>query len=185
LHFAPDTEDVLEFTVALANTVAGATKTGQDELSTVDQLGAILAVSSYSGRIDHDLAELHQVRRTRAWMRELWLLERDDAVAEVNATLRGAKALPQLVRHDDFDWHIHATDPQAPLAVRMRVEISLAIVDVIRADENSRLRACAAPDCEGILADLSRNASKRFCSIRCGNRMNMIAFRERSAVEQN
>jgi predicted RNA-binding Zn ribbon-like protein len=183
LHFAPDTEEVLEFTVALANTVAGSTKSGEDELSTTDQLGAILERYSYSGRIDHDARELDEVRQTRDWFRHLWLLERDESVTEVNATLRSAKALPQLVRHDALDWHIHATDPEAPLAERMRVEVSLAIFDVIRADENGRLRACAAPDCDGILADLSRNASKRFCSIRCGNRMNMIAFRERSIVD--
>jgi predicted RNA-binding Zn ribbon-like protein len=38
---------------------------------------------------------------------------------------------------------------------------------------------CAAHDCEGVLVDLSRNGSKRFCTVRCGNRMNMIAYRER------
>jgi predicted RNA-binding Zn ribbon-like protein len=31
--------------------------------------------------------------------------------------------------------------------------------------------------------DLSRNGSKRFCSVRCGNRMNMVAFRERRAQD--
>ena len=34
MHFAPDTETTLEFTVALANTVAGATKSGDDEIAT-------------------------------------------------------------------------------------------------------------------------------------------------------
>jgi predicted RNA-binding Zn ribbon-like protein len=48
-----------------------------------------------------------------------------------------------------------------------------------------RLRSCEAEDCDGVLLDLSRNGSKRFCSIRCGNRMNMIAFRQRAAEEAN
>ena len=48
-------------------------------------------------------------------------------------------------------------------------------------NEMDRLRVCAADDCEGLLLDLSRNGLKRFCSVRCGNRMNMIAFRERKA----
>ena len=108
--------------------------------------------------------------------------ENDDAVTEVNAMLQAARALPLLVRHDDFDWHLHATDPSAPLAERIRVEVSLALVDVIRTDEMGRLRACAADDCAGLLIDLSRNGSKRFCSVRCGNRMNMMAFRERAAM---
>ena len=43
MHFAPDTETTLEFTVALANTVAGATKSGVDEISTPAELTAFRA----------------------------------------------------------------------------------------------------------------------------------------------
>lgn len=179
MHFAPDTEASLEFTVALANTVAGATKSGVDELSTPDLLAAFLELHRFSGRFDHDDAELVDVRETREWLRRIWALDRDDAVTEVNAMLYEAKALPQLMRHDGFDWHIHATDQGAPLAERIRVEVGLALVDVIRSRETGRLRQCAADDCAGVLLDLSRNGSKRFCSVRCGNRVNMIAFRER------
>ena len=95
--------------------------------------------------------------------------------------LADANARPYLARHDGLDWHLHATAPDAPLAERIRVEIALALVDVIRSGEQCRLRVCEADDCEGLFVDLSRNGSKRFCSVRCGNRMNMIAFRERQA----
>jgi predicted RNA-binding Zn ribbon-like protein len=108
-------------------------------------------------------------------------MHRDAAAAEVNAMLWEARALPRLERHDDFDWHLHATDPSAPLAERIRVEVALAFVDVIRTAETGRLRQCGAPDCAGVLLDLSRNGSKRFCSIRCGNRMNTIAYRKRAS----
>jgi predicted RNA-binding Zn ribbon-like protein len=97
--------------------------------------------------------------------------------------LQDAKALPQLVRHDVSDWHLHGTGPDAPPAERIQAEAALALVDVIRTDETGRLRVCAADDCAGLLLDLSRNGSKRFCSVRCGNRMNMIAFRGRRAAE--
>ncbi|GGF16392.1 CGNR zinc finger domain-containing protein [Subtercola lobariae] len=183
MHFAPDTEATLEFTVALANTVAGATKSGADEISTPGELTVLLDAHRYSGRFDRDEAELADVRDTRERLRTLWLRGRDDAVVEVNAMLERARALPQLVRHDDFDWHLHATEPSAPLAERIRVEVALALVDVLRSDEMGRLRACAADDCAGILIDLSHNGSKRFCSVRCGNRMNMVAFRQRAAAE--
>jgi predicted RNA-binding Zn ribbon-like protein len=172
LHFAPDTEEALEFIVALGNTAPDASRSGADEIATVDQLADLLGRYTYSGRIDHSEAELHAVRQAR-----------DAAVAEVNRMLRDGRALPHLVRHDDMDWHIHATAPDAPLAERMRVEAALAFSDVIRTNETGRLRVCAADDCTGLLLDLSRNGSKRFCSVRCGNRMNMIAFRERRADE--
>ena len=179
MHFAPDTEDTLEFVVALCNTDAGASRTGLDELSTLEQLRNILDDLEYTGHFDRDLEELRTVRETRDLLRVVWSLPRDESAEAVNGMLRDARALPQLVRHGRYDWHLHATEPDAPLAERMRVEAALALADVIRMNENGRMRVCAAPDCTGILLDLSRNGSKQYCSVRCGNRMNQVAFRER------
>jgi predicted RNA-binding Zn ribbon-like protein len=180
LHFAPDTEDALEFTVALCNTVPSASRSGLDELDSPAALTAMLDAYSYSGRFDRDASELSEVQATRSVLRRVWTLPVDDAVVEVNRMLADAGALPHLARHDHLDWHLHATSPDAPLAERIRVEVSLALMDVIRTQETWRLRVCAADDCDGLLLDLSRNGSKRFCSVRCGNRMNQLAFRERS-----
>ena len=69
-----------------------------------------------------------------------------------------------------------AAHPQRRAAAR-----DAAGVDVIRADETDRLRECGAEDCDGVLLDLSRNRSKRFCSQRCANRTNMTAYRRRQA----
>lgn len=182
MHFAPDTVATLDFTVALVNTMASASKSGDDEILTPGDLTALMAIHRYSGRFDRDAAELADVRETRARLRTVWSLDRDTAVVETNAMLSEAGALPQLARHDDYDWHLHATSPDAPLAERIRVEVALALVDVIRTDEWERMRECEADACTGVLVDLSRNGSKRFCSVRCGNRMNMIAFRERAAA---
>ena len=180
MHLAPDTEDTLEFVVALGNTDAGASRSGSDELGDPAALLALLRQHTYSGRIDGDVAELDDVKRARTRLRRLWSLDRDAAAEEVNRMLREAGALPYLTRHDHFDWHLHATEPDAPLAERIRVEAALALADVIRSAETDRMRVCAADDCTGLLVDLSRNGSKRFCSVRCGNRMNQVAFRERS-----
>lgn len=181
MRFAPDAEESLGFVVALCNTDPSASRSGADELAEVDQLSALLSHYGYTGRIDHDEAELRDVHRARTLLRHVWTLDRDDAVVAVNKMLRDAKALPHLVRHDTQDWHMHATEPDSPLAERIRVEAALAFIDVIRMNEMDRLRICAADDCAGLLLDLSRNGLKRFCSVRCGNRMNMIAFRERRA----
>jgi predicted RNA-binding Zn ribbon-like protein len=179
LHFAPDTETTLEFVVALANTHPAASRTGADEIATPEQLSALLDEHRYSGRMDRDERELREVQETRDLLREIWGLDRDQAADAVNRMLVEARALPRLVRHDEFDWHLHATPPDAPLSERIRVEAALALVDVIRTDETDRMRVCDADDCMGILLDLSRNGSKRFCSVRCGNRMNQLAYRAR------
>ena len=53
------------------------------------------------------------------------------------------------------------------------------MVDVIRADELSRLSVCADSRCEGLVLDLSRNRSRRFCSTTCANRNAVAAYRAR------
>ncbi len=53
---------------------------------------------------------------------------------------------------------------------------------MIRSSATDRLRGGEASNCDGVLVDLSRNGSKRFCTVRCGNRMNMIAYRERQSM---
>jgi predicted RNA-binding Zn ribbon-like protein len=181
LHFAPDTEDTLEFVVALGNTDPGASKSGADEIETQAELTALLDEHGYSGVMRRDDRELREVHETRDLLRRVWSLSREDAVDVVNRMLREAKAMPYLIKHDRFDWHLHATEEDAPLAERIRVEASLAFADVIRTNEMGRMRVCDADDCTGLLLDLSRNGSKRFCSVRCGNRMNQLAFRERAA----
>lgn len=181
MQFAPDTIDTLAFMVALVNTVPGASRSGEDELSTPAELTALLAEHAYTGRFDRDEPELAEVVDTRTLLRHIWSHGRDEAVPVVNRMLSEANALPHLVRHDGWDWHLHATEPSAPLAERIRVEVAFALIDVIRAHEWERLRICAASDCTGVFVDLSRNGSKRFCSIRCGNRMNMIEHRARVA----
>jgi predicted RNA-binding Zn ribbon-like protein len=181
LLFAPDTEDALTFTVALLNTVPGANVSGREELSTPAELTALVDKYQYAGRFDRDLAELKSVLRIRSRLRGIWTLTRDQLVAEINAMLSESQASPQLMRHDALDWHLHAVPMDAPLAERIKVESAMALLDVARSNETWRMRACEAFDCEGVLLDLSKNGSKRFCSVRCGNRMNMVAWRARQA----
>jgi predicted RNA-binding Zn ribbon-like protein len=175
LLFTPDTEDVLTFDAVVLNTAPRATRSGDDLLATPEQLADLMTRSGFSGRFDRDERELREVHRARARLREIWGLDRDAMVDPVNELLARHHAAPRLVRHDALDWHLHATPQDAPLADRILVEAAMALVDVVRSD--------ATDDCDGVLVDLSRNGSKRFCSVRCGNRMNMVAFRERRAQD--
>jgi len=182
--FAYDTEANLAFTCALVNSTGGTSNGSADGLSDIDDLARMLDEHDFSGRRDLDATELAEVRALRPEFRHLWEVDRDEAVQLVNRILREAQALPQLVRHDDWDWHLHATESGAPLATRMRVEVAMAFIDIIRADDFDRLRICEASDCDAVLVDLSRNRSKRYCDIgNCGNRMNVLAYRARQAAD--
>ena len=150
-----------------------------DTLTTVEQLDAWYAEHGFTGRHDGDEAELEALRALRPVLRELLTADRDRAAELVNALLAEAQALPQLRRHDGLDWHIHAVPADAPLDRRVAVEAAMAMIDVIRADELSRLSVCADDRCEGLVLDLSRNRSRRFCSTTCANRNAVAAYRAR------
>jgi predicted RNA-binding Zn ribbon-like protein len=172
--FAPDTADALEAAVVLANSALP-----PDTLTTVEDLTAFFEGQGYSGAHRGDRGELEAVRAVRPRLRVLLLADRDAAVEQVNQILADARAVPRLVRHDRLDWHIHAIDDDAPLADRVLVETAMAMIDVVRADEMGRLGVCAADDCEGLVLDLSRNRSRRYCSTTCGNREAVAAYRAR------
>ena len=150
-------------------------------LRTPDELDEFLSDFGYTGRHDGDQAEVEAVRAILPRLRQLLTSDRDEAASLVNEMLFQAKALPQLSRHDGYDWHLHAVAPDRPLADRITVETAMAMIDVIRADELSRLGVCADDDCAGLVLDLSRNRSRRFCSTACGNRNAVAAYRAHQA----
>lgn len=169
--FAHDTEAALASAAALVNT----------DLAAPADLDAFLDAHGWTGSRAHDEAELAGVRALRPLLRALWEADEDGVVERVNRMLREAGALPQLVRHGGWDYHLHATPSDAPLADRMAVEAAMAMVDVVRQQELPRLRVCGADDCDDVFVDLSKNRSRRYCSTACGNRTNVAAFRARRA----
>ncbi|WP_367130120.1 CGNR zinc finger domain-containing protein [Saccharothrix sp. HUAS TT1] len=172
--FAHDTTASMIAAVDLVNSAEE-----PDTMTAPAQLDAFFAEHAYTGSRAHDDAELVAVRALRAPLRRLLTSDRDSAVDLVNEILARHRAVPRLVRHDGFDYHLHATDPDAPLADRIAVETAMAMVDLIRADELSRLSVCADDTCDGLVLDLSRNRSRRYCSTACGNRVAVAAYRAR------
>jgi predicted RNA-binding Zn ribbon-like protein len=182
--FIHDTEMSLRAAAALVNTLPETDTDGIDRLVSQVDFDAYLDEYAYTGTFHRDEDELNAVRSNRDRLRQLWDVDREGAVPLVNAMLRDGQALPQLVIHDTFDWHIHATESDAPLSTRMLVEAAMAFVDVIRSDQWDRVRICEADDCESVYVDFSKNGSKRYCDTgNCGNRMNVIAYRRRKAEE--
>ncbi len=157
-----------------------------DTLTTPAQLDEFVARWGITGSRTHDAAELEAVRELRGELRRIWVCEENDQiVADVNRLLSEARAVPQLARHDDWDWHLHATTPERPLATRISVEVAMALVDVVRTGELERLQVCAAHDCEDVLIDLSRNRSRRYCDGGCANRAHVAAYRARQAAARD
>lgn len=179
MSFANDTEVALQGAAALINTVDGDTEV----LADIETLDEFVQFWGWTGDRAGDARELRTVRSLRPRLRQFWYADENGVADLANELLREAKALPQLVRHDGWDYHLHATPPNAPLATRMSVEAAMAMVDVVRMHEVSRLRICDYPDCNNVLVDLSKNRSKRFCDDGCGNRAAVAAYRARQAAK--
>ena len=83
---------------------------------------------------------------------------------------------------DELDVEI---DPQSLFDVPLSNEDAIAVETtrlravVIRADELSRLSVCSDEGCDGLVLDLSRNRSRRYCSTTCANRNAVAAYRAR------
>lgn len=177
--FAPDTEMALRTVVNLINSASN----GTEGLASVADLDAFLKAEGFTGSRTRDAAELASVHGLRSQLAILWTADQDAAVEIINRLLREANALPQLVRHDGWDWHLHATTHDAPLADRMSTEAAMALADVVRGKEMDRLRRCEAEDCDAAVLDLSRNRSKRYCDTgNCANRAHVAAYRARQAA---
>jgi predicted RNA-binding Zn ribbon-like protein len=179
--FAHDTEVALAAAAALVNT-AGRDEERMPDLAALDEF---FHAYGWTGTREHTDAELQSVRALRPRLRRVWESDENEVVEIVNALLRESNALPQLVRHGEWSYHLHATPPDAPLASRMAVEAAMAFVDVVRGGELRRLRICEYPDCGNVVVDLSKNRSKRFCDAGCGNRAAVGAYRARRAAARH
>lgn len=177
--FAPDTETSLMYAASLVNT-----KPSVGSVETLTDVPALLAQMDgwgWTGSMPSSVDDLEQVRRVRDRLRTLWDVDVEGAVDIVNGLLRDGRALPQLVIHEPYGWHIHGADSNAPFAVRMAVEAAMAMIDVIRTDRFDRLQFCSGDDCDRVLIDLSRNRSRKFCDTTCANRAHAAAYRARKA----
>lgn len=173
--FAHDTEVALASAAALVNS-------GGPDADLLDDPAAFRAFLDewhWSGERTGGAAERKAVRALRGRLRGFWEQGEDAVAALVNEMLADGGALPQLVTHGGWGYHLHATPPDAPLVDRMAVEAAMAVVDVVRQGELERLRVCEADGCAQVLVDLSKNRSRRFCSTACGNRTHVAAFRAR------
>jgi predicted RNA-binding Zn ribbon-like protein len=173
--FAHDTTAALTVATDLVNTE----RDGEDFLPDVATLEAFLDERHVTrdGPVD-----LTAVKALRPRLREIWRPDTpEDLAARVNSLLRDSDARPWVVDHGGgWGWHLHVTEPAAPLAHRIGAQSGFAFADLIRLRETERLRVCDAADCVAVLIDLSRNRSRRYCDTgNCGNRQHVAAYRAR------
>jgi predicted RNA-binding Zn ribbon-like protein len=182
--FAHDTSAALVLATDLVNTL----RQGDDALTGTAALDALLGRHHITPRVPAAPADLAAVKALRPRLRAVWETPGDrERAALLNGLLRDSDARPWLIDHGGgWGWHLHVTEPAAPLHHRLGAQCAFALADLVRMRETDRLRSCDAPDCEAVLIDLSRNRSRRYCDTgNCGNRQHVAAYRARNAARSS
>jgi predicted RNA-binding Zn ribbon-like protein len=105
----------------------------------------------------------------------------DRAAKEVNRLLLDTQARPQLDLTDQ-GWNLHFHGADDSLANGWAAGCASGLALALGSDLAGRLGVCAAPACDRVFVDVSRNAQRRFCSSQCQSRVKSAAHRARRAT---
>ncbi|WP_232828256.1 CGNR zinc finger domain-containing protein [Kribbella monticola] len=105
--------------------------------------------------------------------------ELDQAAEGVNALLIDTSARPQLDKADGR-WNLHFHGPDTTLANGWAAGWAAGLAIAMGSDLAGRLGVCAAPQCDRVFVDESKNSRRRFCSPQCQSRVKAAAHRART-----
>lgn len=120
-------------------------------------------------------------RSMRAVFRDLHGGDVDGAAGRLNKLLAQHPAHPHLGK-EQGRWRLHHHPMDVALVPMWTSTCAEAVARMLGAGHGHRFGACEAPDCGRVFFDLSRNASRRFCSTTCQNRVKAAAFRLRRSA---
>lgn len=150
-----------------------------------DQVEATADALSADGRPRPDVttADAKQLAQVAGRMRVVFEAahsgDQDQAAQEVNALLRDTNARPQLDRTGSPGWSLHFHGPDDTLANGWAAGCAAGLAIALGSDLAGRLGVCAAPGCDRVFVDASRNSKRRFCSPQCLSRVKAAAHRAR------
>jgi predicted RNA-binding Zn ribbon-like protein len=116
-------------------------------------------------------------QRLRGVFADLQRRDLDGAAATLNELLAAHPAHPHLAKERGV-WRLHHHD--APLVAMWTAICAAGLAEMIGDGEAQRLGTCERTDCGRVYVDVSKNASRRFCSLTCQNRVKVATFRERA-----
>lgn len=106
----------------------------------------------------------------------------DAAAAGLNALLSDHPARPHLAKDPDGAWRMHHHSADAALVPMWTSICAEALARLISEGGADRIGTCERPDCGQVFIDVSKNTSRRFCSVTCQNRVKAAAFRRRRSA---
>ena len=102
----------------------------------------------------------------------------DPAASLLNHMLATHPSHPHLALEDGV-WRLHHHPVDAELIPMWTAICAEALARLIGNGHARRLGTCERPGCGRVFVDVSKNASRAFCSTTCQNRVKAAAFRSR------
>lgn len=114
-----------------------------------------------------------------ASVRGVFLAEDVARVQHLNDLLADFEPSPFITEHDGQAPHFHFVADDGPDVRRVGASLTMALAHVVVDHGAGRLGGCAAPGCERVFADRTRNRNQRFCSKTCATRVHVARHRAR------
>jgi predicted RNA-binding Zn ribbon-like protein len=155
-----------------------------DPMTGVAAVGALLAGFDVEepAPSEAELADL------RDWTARLGSVFEPQAEAEraalVNDLLVESDCRPRLITHDGLPHHLHYKPLAGDLAARVKAFTAAGLAYLIAEGWGGRLGRCQREGCATAFVDTSRNGTRRFCSVRCANQVNVSNHRGRRRLGQ-
>jgi len=107
----------------------------------------------------------------------------DDAAKLLNDLMAVCGAAPHLHRDGNGPWHLHFHQPDVGFVRGWTAGCAVGLAYALGSGHGDRIGVCAGLGCERVFVDVSRNGSRRFCSIACQNRVKAAQYRARRREE--
>ncbi|MEU6663099.1 CGNR zinc finger domain-containing protein [Streptomyces sp. NPDC046821] len=179
---------LLDASVALVNALTDGEARGRSYVAPegAERIGAVRA--ALSAGVDLELGEADRLADTARALRTVFEAvaadSLDDAAPALNSLLRETGARPQLDRTPGEPWQVHFHGSDDSYAIGWIAGCATGLAMALGGDYAGRLGVCAAPRCDRVYVDTSRNAGRQFCSTACQNRVKAAAFRARRAGDE-
>lgn len=170
VHFNPYGGSGAQVAAALATLVQDDCVSADDVLDTCRAHGMTL-----TGLTDDEGARILDWSRR---LREVFAAGEADQVELVNRLLLTAAARPHISGHDGKPPHLHYASEDAGAVERVQAHSAGGLAHLV-CEAPDRFGLCAREGCGIAFVDTSRNGRRRFCSTRCGTRVNVADHRAR------
>lgn len=128
------------------------------------------------------------VRQLRSELRRIFASESaSEAATLLMDSLAGLVVVPRLMVDEPSVGEVaigFGPRPHADLLEQVRVVVGLGLAGALEHWGLARFRICDAGRCQDVFVDTSKNGRRRYCGVKCQNRVNVAALRERTVRAQ-